>query len=74
MRSPAFSRLPLFLRLMASGAGHRADKSDRRLHRAIDVTPLFVALDKGYFQKRGLEINPQLMAVNPLIPPALVSD
>ena len=41
---------------------------------AIDVTPLFVALDKGYFQKRGLEINPQLMAVNPLIPPALVSD
>ena len=40
----------------------------------IDVAPLFVAADKGMFQKRGLEVTPQLIAVNSLIPPALVSD
>ena len=40
----------------------------------IDVAPLFVAADKGFFQKRGLEVTPQLIQVNSLIPPALVSD
>ncbi len=40
----------------------------------IDVAPLFVAADKGFFQKRGLEVTPQLLAVNSLIPPALMSD
>ena len=41
---------------------------------AIDVMPMFAAIDKGFFQKRGLEINPQLMVVNSVIPAALVSD
>ena len=41
---------------------------------AIDVAPLLVAVDKGYFQKRGLEITPQLMSVNSVIPAALISD
>ena len=36
--------------------------------------PLFVATDKGFFQKRGLEVTPQLMTVNSIIPPALASD
>ena len=40
----------------------------------IDVAPLFVATDKGFFQKRGLDVMPQLIQVNSLIPPALVSD
>lgn len=40
----------------------------------IDVAPLFVAADKGMFQKRGLEVTPQLIQVNSLIPPALMSD
>ena len=40
----------------------------------IDVAPLFVAVDKGFFQKRGIEVTPQLMSVNSVIPPALVSD
>jgi len=40
----------------------------------IDVAPLFVAADKGFFQKRGLEVTPQLIQVNSLIPPALMSD
>lgn len=40
----------------------------------IDVAPLFVATDKGFFQKRGLDVTPQLIQVNSLIPPALVSD
>jgi NitT/TauT family transport system substrate-binding protein len=40
----------------------------------IDVAPLFVAADKGFFQKRGLEVTPQLIQVNSLIPPALISD
>ena len=40
----------------------------------IDVAPLFVAADKGFFQKRGLEVTLQLIQVNSLIPPALVSD
>jgi len=41
---------------------------------AIDSAPLFIATDKGFFQKRGIEVTPQLIAVNSLIPPALVSD
>ena len=40
----------------------------------IDVTPLFVAAEKGFFQKRGLDPALQLMSVNSVIPPALVSD
>lgn len=40
----------------------------------IDVAPLFVATDKGFFQKRGLDVMPQLIQVNSLIPPALASD
>jgi NitT/TauT family transport system substrate-binding protein len=40
----------------------------------IDVAPLFVAIDKGFFEKRGLIVTPQLIAVNSLIPPALISD
>ncbi|MGZ3409566.1 MAG: ABC transporter substrate-binding protein [Xanthobacteraceae bacterium] len=41
---------------------------------AIDTAPLFIAVDKGFFQKRGLDVTPQLMAVNSVIPPALASD
>lgn len=41
---------------------------------AIDTAPLFVAVDKGFFQKRGLDVAPQLMTVNSIIPPALTSD
>jgi NitT/TauT family transport system substrate-binding protein len=41
---------------------------------AIDTAPLFIATEKGFFQKRGLEVVPQLMSVNSIIPPALVSD
>jgi NitT/TauT family transport system substrate-binding protein len=41
---------------------------------AIDTAPLFIATDKGFFHKRGLEVTPQLMSVNSIIPPALVSD
>jgi NitT/TauT family transport system substrate-binding protein len=40
----------------------------------IDVAPLFVATDKGMFVKRGIEVTPQLIQVNSLIPPALVSN
>jgi NitT/TauT family transport system substrate-binding protein len=40
----------------------------------IDVAPLFVAADKGFFQKRGLDVTPQIIQVNSLIPPALASD
>ena len=41
---------------------------------AIDIAPLFIAVDKGFFQKRGLDVTPQLMSVNSVIPPALASD
>ena len=66
----------------SSGNGHcRRGSFTRRQTKIIvgytatmDVAPLFVAVEKGYFQKRGIEVTPQLMTVNSVIPPALVSD
>ena len=38
-----------------------------------DYASLFAAVDKGMFAKRGLEVQPQLITINPTIPAALQS-
>jgi NitT/TauT family transport system substrate-binding protein len=40
----------------------------------IDTVPMFAAIEKGMFAKRGVEVTPQPVAVNSLLPAALVSN
>jgi NitT/TauT family transport system substrate-binding protein len=39
-----------------------------------DFASVFVAREEGYFTKRGLDIEPKLIPLNPSIPPAIQSD
>ncbi|MFT4267748.1 MAG: ABC transporter substrate-binding protein [Xenophilus sp.] len=39
-----------------------------------DLTPLYVAKEQGYFDKRGLAVKLTTIPINPSIPPALQSD
>ena len=39
-----------------------------------DFTTVFVAKEEGYFSKRGLDVEPKLIPLNPSIPPAIESD
>lgn len=39
-----------------------------------DFHTVFVAREEGYFSKRGLDIEPKLIPLNPSIPPAIQSD
>lgn len=39
-----------------------------------DFTTLFVAKEEGFFSKRGLEVEPKFIPLNPSIPPAIESD
>jgi NitT/TauT family transport system substrate-binding protein len=39
-----------------------------------DFASVFVAREEGYFSKRGLDIEPKLIPLNPSIPPAIQSD
>ena len=39
-----------------------------------DLTPLYVAKEQGFFDKRGLDVTLQTIPINPNIPPALQSD
>jgi NitT/TauT family transport system substrate-binding protein len=40
----------------------------------MDTVPMFAAIEKGIFAKRGLEVTPQLVAVNSLLPAALIAN
>jgi len=39
-----------------------------------DFFPLFVAKEEGYFAKRGLDVEPVLVPLNPVIPQALMAN
>lgn len=39
-----------------------------------DFATVFIAREEGYFQKRGLDVEPKLIPLNPSIPPAIQSD
>jgi len=39
-----------------------------------DYATLFIAREEGYFTRRGLDIEPKLIPLNPSIPPAIQSD
>jgi NitT/TauT family transport system substrate-binding protein len=39
-----------------------------------DFATVFIAREEGYFSKRGLDIEPKLIPLNPTIPPAIQSD
>ncbi len=60
--------------VIATAPAHAQTKVIVGYTATMDVAPLFVAVEKGYFQKRGLDVTPQLMTVNSIIPPAMVSD
>jgi len=40
----------------------------------VDIVPMFVGVEKGIFAKHGLEVTPQLVSLNSLLPPALMAD
>jgi len=40
----------------------------------MDTVPMFAAIEKGMFAKRGVEVTPTLVQVNSLLPAALVSN
>jgi NitT/TauT family transport system substrate-binding protein len=39
-----------------------------------DFATVFIAQEEGYFRKRGLDVEPKLIPLNPSIPPAIQSD
>ncbi len=39
-----------------------------------DFATVFVAREEGYFSKRGLDVEPKLIPLNPSLPPAIESD
>jgi NitT/TauT family transport system substrate-binding protein len=39
-----------------------------------DFATIFIAKEEGYFGKRGLDVEPKLIPLNPSIPPAIQSD
>jgi len=39
-----------------------------------DYATVFIAREEGFFSKRGLNVEPQLIPLNPSIPPAIQSD
>jgi NitT/TauT family transport system substrate-binding protein len=39
-----------------------------------DFATVFIAREEGYFSKRGLDVEPKLIPLNPSIPPAIQSD
>jgi NitT/TauT family transport system substrate-binding protein len=39
-----------------------------------DFATLFIAREEGYFSKRGLDVEPKLIPLNPSLPPAIQSD
>jgi NitT/TauT family transport system substrate-binding protein len=40
----------------------------------VDTVPMFAAIEKGMFAKRGLEVTPQLVSVNSILPAALIAN
>jgi NitT/TauT family transport system substrate-binding protein len=40
----------------------------------VDMVPMFAAVEKGMFARRQIEIAPQLVAVNSVLPAALISN
>ena len=39
-----------------------------------DFATLFIAREEGYFRKRGLDVEPKLIPLNPSLPPAIEAD
>lgn len=39
-----------------------------------DFATLFIAVEEGYFAKRGLDVEPKFVPLNPTLPPAIQSD
>ena len=40
----------------------------------VDTVPMFAAIEKGIFAKKGLEVTPQLVSVNSVLPAALIAN
>lgn len=40
----------------------------------VDTAPMFAAIEKGIFAKRGVEVTPQLVSVNSVLPAALIAN
>jgi len=70
------------LRSLAAGAGALAlpalaqstTKVTFGYTAVTDFATVFVAREEGYFGKRGLDVEPKLIPLNPSIPPAIQSD
>lgn len=74
LRTPAL-RLLIAATLALAAAGSWAQTKITVGYVAIpDLTPLYVAKEQGFFDKRGLDVTLQTIPINPNIPPALQSD
>ena len=74
----AFSRIlgglaTLGLIALGSAAAHAQGKIAVGYVTASDFVPLLVAKEKGFFEKRGLDVEPKRIPIITNIPPALVS-
>ena len=63
----------LGLMTLASPAVHAQGKINVGYVTASDFLPLLVAKEKGFFEKRGLDVEPKRIPIITNIPPALVS-
>ena len=63
----------LGLAAMASPAALAQGKINVGYVTASDFVPLLVAKEKGFFEKRGLDVEPKRIPIITNIPPALVS-
>jgi NitT/TauT family transport system substrate-binding protein len=73
--------LRLLARLVVAGAlalAHAAGAMAQPIHVGYtavgDFFPLFIAKEEGFFAKRGLDIEPVLVPLNPIIPQALMAN
>jgi NitT/TauT family transport system substrate-binding protein len=58
---------------LAHAAGAMAQPIHVGYTAAADFFPLFIAKEEGYFAKRGLDVEPVLLALNTIIPQALMA-
>jgi NitT/TauT family transport system substrate-binding protein len=71
MRLLIFAALAL---AAAAGPGHAATKIVLGYTGVTSYLPSLVAVDQGFFAKRGLDVEPKLVALNSLEPAALMAD
>jgi NitT/TauT family transport system substrate-binding protein len=59
---------------LAQAGGTMADPIHVGYTATGDFFPLFIAKEEGYFAKRGLDVEPVLVPLNPIIPQALMAN